>query len=145
MGKTTSKSDAVGVDEGLAEAIGAARQALKPFAGISLKGDRRAVNVKEDGPGDTAGFTGTYVITRLRHSATITAADIQAAQDALERSDTDLAVLRKAIRPFAKIPKDERIEDPNQALYVLPGKEGDPIAITNAMIEAARNVLEAAL
>jgi len=121
------------------ELIEACRKALEPLARISPRGERRAHDKEKDG--ESPQFTGQYRITRFpgrkAKTVVITAADIEAAVKCCE-GETTLAACRNALRPLAKLPQDPRVEDDNVTIYSFADVEGNPVPITNAMIEAAQ-------
>jgi len=120
--------------------IDAAKAALSPFARISPKGGRVAV-VKKEGDAQEPEFTGSYTISRARRQAVITEADILLAAKCVEDARAPLDQCLKALRPFAKLPVDLRIEDPKAAVYAFPALDSGEVAITNAMIEAAQELV----
>jgi len=135
MAKTMDK-DAKGQE---AAEIEFCKAALLPFSRISPQGDRRAVFVGADGAEKKPEFTGNYRINRSRRQVTIAGADIEAAAACVTGSPT-LDECRKAIKPFAKLPVDLRVEDPKAAIYAFPAVDGGEVAITNAMIETAQEL-----
>jgi hypothetical protein len=121
------------------EQIAQCQRVLAVFARISPRGEMRANTQKEDGP-VTPQFSGAYVVTRCHRTCTITAGDIKAAADCLTKPVT-LADCQKALRPFAKLPVDLRVEDPAAPIYIFGGSDDEPVEITNTVIEQAQMLL----
>lgn len=120
--------------------IETARAALAPLARINPQGDARNIRSPE-GESKTE-FTGVYRIQRCRSSRTITGADISLAAKVHADPKATESDLRKAILPLARLPVDTRVEDDNRPIFVFPGVDGQPVTVTNGVIEAAQAALE---
>jgi hypothetical protein len=119
--------------------VAAIKAALEPLARISPQGQRRAAPVTEGVPAE---FTGSYQITRGRRTVTLTGAEIRAARACLAQAEVTVAACRSALRPFARLPRHPDAAD-DSAAYEFAGDDGQPVTITNRMIDQAAELSEA--
>jgi hypothetical protein len=124
--------------------IAACVDVLAVFAAISPSGEKIAYRGREDEEPDPKKlFSGVYNIRRGGRQVQITSADIAAAEKVVKnRSSATLEDCRKALRPFAKLNEDTRVEDPATPILAFPGVDGQAIPITNAMIVKVRDLYD---
>jgi hypothetical protein len=142
MAKSAIQNPKSAIEVAEQEQLEQCRAALLPLARISPQGDRVAVHKNDDGTTTPpSAFTGRYTVCRCKRTRTITAADIDAAVNALLPAAT-LAAGQQALRPLAQLPVDLRVEEPEAPIFVFPGSDGNLVPITNAMIERAQALVD---
>lgn len=123
--------------------VAACVEVLAVFAQINPRGEKIARQAKEGDDADQGTFSGVYNVRRSGRQVQIASADLMAAEKVCKnRATATLDDCRKALKPFAKLNEDSRVEDPNTPILAFPGVDGRAVPITNAMIVKIRDLYE---
>ncbi len=134
-----AKQESAALDAALEQA----QAALAPFAALSPRGEMMATLPPEQGGPPAKQFTGSYRLSRCEQEAVLTGVQLDAAAACVADAKASAADLRKALAPFAALPIDYLVKDPQRPIFTFPGRGGEPVGISNGMIKAAKAALAA--